>query len=168
MNFRKAIGSVAGSSLFVASLTILSACAPQKDPPVTSISWLAPQTRAALPPDCSIPILSSLPSVDYEQVALVEVTDDINADQSEVNSLVRRKACETGADALVILEDQSQKEGKAMPDSNRAVKTGASGEDEVDHAPDLGEAGHGGHYVDAVAIVYKHGATNVDAGKATE
>lgn len=127
---------------------MLSSCAGQKDPPETTLSWLAPQTRAAKPFDCPIPMLRALPNADYQQIAIVNVADDYNADNQEVLDLARRKACETGADALVILEDQCQQRGKPLQDGS--VK--ASQQEET---PELGEVGHKGRYLTAVAIIYK-------------
>jgi len=122
----------------------------QRDEPEVDISWLAPQTRAAQPPDCSMPVLKQLPNTDYQQIALIEVVDDYNADDAEVEGLARRKACETGADALVILENQKQKSGADY------VPPGAGGTAHKDeHAPDIGEVGHKGRVLNAVAIVYQ-------------
>ncbi|MGH7839161.1 MAG: hypothetical protein ACREQC_15215 [Candidatus Binataceae bacterium] len=155
-----------------AGLAMLSACAPQKDPPESTISWLGPQTRAALPADCPIPFYSSPPNADYQQIAIVEVSDDINADENEVAALVRRKACETGADALLILEDQRQKRGKPLPGYSAEEGHDVGPESGVnvrarEHTPEVGEVGHQGRYVNAVAIIYKHDATAADAGKKT-
>ena len=122
----------------------------QRDEPEVDISWLAPQTRAAQSADCSIPMLKQLPNTDYQQIALIEVVDDYNADDAEVEGLARRKACETGADALVILENQKQKSGADY------VPPGAGGTAHKDeHAPDIGEVGHKGRVLNAVAIVYQ-------------
>src|SRR5713226_8212802 len=122
MSFPQAIACAKAGSytaaariILAAACMALAACAQQKDPPEATISWLAPQTRAAEPADCAIPLLSALPNTDYQQIAVVEVTDDFSASNEEVAALVRRKACETGADALVIVEDQNQKRGEALP-----------------------------------------------------
>jgi len=159
--------------LLGAGLAMLAACAPQKDPPEATISWLAPQTRAALPADCPIPIYSAAPSVDYQPIAIVEVADDINADESEVAALVRRKACETGADAFVILEDQRQKRGEPLPGASNEQAQDVGPESGVnvrqrEHAPEVGELGHQGRYVNGVAIIYKHEASESDAAKQTQ
>src|SRR5258708_23423954 len=89
--------TAAARIMLAAACVTLAACAQQKDPPEATISGLAPQTRAAEPADCAIPLLSAPPNADYQQIAVVEVTDDFSASNEEVEALVRRKACETGA-----------------------------------------------------------------------
>jgi len=104
---------ISGATI-AAILATLSSCAAQKDPPESTVSWLAPQTRAAKPFDCPLPTLSALPNADYQEIAIIEVSDDYNADNQEIYGLARRKACETGADALVVLEDQRQQRAKPL------------------------------------------------------
>lgn len=131
---------------------LISGCA-QKDPPESTISWLAPQTRAAKSADCAMPVLAALPNADYQQIAIVEVADDFNAEDQEVADLARRKACETGADALVILENKRQKLGDSPTPAEGGAKAHAN-----DHTPEVGEVGHKGRILNAVAIVYKAAA----------
>jgi hypothetical protein len=149
---------IVGAALVVA-LATLGGCAGQKDPPESSVSWLAPQTRSAKPFACPIPILSALPNADYQQIAIIEVTDDYSADNQEVYGLARRKACETGADALVILEDQRQKRGKPLPGTSAGGGKGAAETD----TPEVGEVGHKGRVLNAVAIIYKNPRTAPDS-----
>jgi hypothetical protein len=146
--------------MLAGALTACLGCAPQKDPPDASISWLAPQTRAAQPIDCAIPMLTGFPNVDYRQIAVVEVTDDYSADNHEVYNLLRRKGCETGADALVILEDQHQEQGKPLPGYSADEGKDVGPESGVnvtarEHLPEVGEEGHKGRVLNAVAIIYK-------------
>jgi len=150
-------------------LAMLSSCINEKDPPESTVSWLAPQTRAAKPFDCSIPMLTALPNTDYQQIAIVEVSDDYNADNQEVYGLARRKACETGADALVILEDQRQKKGEPLPGYSAEEGKDVGPEAGVnvrerEHSPGVGEVGHKGRYVNAVAIIYKSANAISDSG----
>ena len=149
--------------MLAAACLAFAACAQKKDPPEATISWLAPQTRAAEPADCPIQVLSAPPNADYHQVAIVEVSDDYNASNAEVTALVRRKACETGADALVIVEDQQQKRGEALPgysgDSRDAMSGSGVTNKGPSHAPEVGEVGHRGRFVDAVAIIYDKPST---------
>jgi hypothetical protein len=143
--------------VLVAAMTLVVApivgCA-QKDPPESTISWLAPQTRAAKSADCTMPVLAELPNADYQQIAIVEVADDFNADDQEVAGIARRKACETGADALVILENKRQ----ALSDSAIAKEGGAKAHAN-DHTPEVGEVGHKGRILNAVAIIYTSAAS---------
>jgi hypothetical protein len=119
-----------------------------------------------------MPILHSDISANaYQRVAIVEAWGN-PGQENEVLDAVRRGACQTGADALLILSSQSQMDGRYgkmdLPkDSNehqgeedsaarvRSFKEGL--------APKVGEAGHAGYYVDGVALVYKQekGRANV-------
>ena len=137
-------------TVFAAGLTLLAGCADKKEPPEATLSWLAPQTRAAKPVDCPMEMLSALPNVDYQQIAIVEVSDDYNADQQEVIRLARRKACETGADALVILENTRQTEGGTDGPAYRSIVVGEN----IHNIPSVGEAGHRGRYFNGMAIIY--------------
>ena len=146
-------------AVLAAALATLPGCATAKDPPESSVSWLAPQTRAAKPFDCPIPLLTALPNADYQQIAIIEVAGDYNADNREVYGLVRRKGCETGADALVILEDQRQERGKPLPgysadDKDVGPESGGNARAR-EHTAEVGEEGHKGRILNAVAIIYK-------------
>jgi len=149
-------------------VAILSSCTAEKDPPETTVSWLAPQTRAAKPFDCPIPMLSAMPNADYQEIAIVEVTDDYNADNQEVYGLLRRKACETGADALVVLEDQRQERGKPLPgnsaDEGKDVGDTGVNVSSREHNAEVGEEGHKGRILNAVAIIYKRASSASDSG----
>lgn len=147
-------------AILILTLEALLGCGSQKDPPDATVSWLAPQTRAAKPADCAMPMLSALPNSDYQEIAIVEVTDDYNADDHEVMTLAHRKACETGADALVILEDQKQKLGKPLPGFSAEEGKDIGPDSGVnvrgrEHEPELGEVGHRGRYLNAAVIIYK-------------
>jgi hypothetical protein len=155
MSWRKLVaGMVAGSVLAAAA-----GCIQQKDPPEATLSWLTPPTRAARPADCPMPILNALPNADYQQIAIVEVTDDYNAPSQEMYALAHRKACETGADALVILEDQRQE-----LDKSEAAASGQSARQQAADLPEAGEAGHKGRILNAVAIIYRKSLTTSDSG----
>jgi hypothetical protein len=136
-------------------IATLSSCAAEKDPPETTVSWLAPQTRAAKPFDCPLPTLSALPNADYQEIAIIEVSDDYNADNQEIYGLARRKACETGADALVVLEDQRQERGKPLAGKNAGSEASAD-DSSSEHNAEVGEEGHKGRILNAVAIIYKN------------
>lgn len=134
------------------ALATLAGCASQKDPPEATVSWLAPRTRAAKSPDCAMPVLAAMPAVEYQQVAIVEISADYNEDDQAISRLARREACQTGADALVVTEDERQKLGGVdHADAPPPTKTTA-GEDQ--HTPEIGEAGHKGRFLNAVAITY--------------
>ena len=106
-----------------------------------------------------MPLLDAMPRSDYQQIAIVEVSDDYNADDAEVLGLARRKGCETGADALVILENQRQKQGEPLPGLSAEEGQDIGPESGVnvserEHAPEVGEVGHKGRFLSAAAIIY--------------
>ena len=149
------------SAALIAGLTAaLIGCGNQRDPPEATVSWLARQSRAAKPPDCPMPTLTELPNTDYLQLAIIEITDDYKADNQEVLDLAHRKACETGADALVIFEDKRQEQGQEIAGTSAKAGTGAPSADDSStpaekHVPEVGEEGHRGWFFNGVAIIYK-------------
>lgn len=153
----KHYGRVGAAVALAGVLAILGGCA-EKEPTESSVSWLAPQTRAAKPLDCQMPMLNALPAADYQQIAIVEVSADYNAGDPELYDLARRKACETGADALVILEDQRQKHG--APDSPTDPR-------QQQHTPEVGEVGHKGRYLNSVAIIYTTSRAATDSSRSS-
>jgi|SRR5579883_134363 hypothetical protein len=137
---------------------MLAGCGQQREDPEVTVSWLARETRAAKPADCAMPTLTALPNADYQQIAIIEVTDDYHADHQEVLDLAHRKACETGADALVVLEDKRQEEGQELPGTSAGSPAMPSAEDAKpaqEHVPGIGEEGHKGWFFNGVAIIYK-------------
>ena len=77
-------------------------------PPQATVAEVEPSGRAAKPPDCDMPILRHEPLTDYRKVAIVEGLGNRFAAEDEVMPVVRRKACETGADAIVIMISRAQ------------------------------------------------------------
>jgi hypothetical protein len=77
-------------------------------PPQVTLSEIEPSGRAAKPPDCNMPVLRHEPLTDYRKVAIVEALGNRFANESEVLPAVQRKACETGADAIVVLTSKAQ------------------------------------------------------------
>ena len=95
--------------LLAACLTIGGAgCASQHDPLTVEVTQLAPYEHAAKPPDCQMPVLTSMPLTDYEQIAIVEAWADLKDQPSDVMPALQREACETGADALVVIDSTHQ------------------------------------------------------------
>ncbi len=143
------------------AFALMAGCAEKREPPEATVSWLAPRTRAAKSFDCTMPVLSAMPNTDYQQIAIVEVTDDYNADDREVLGLAQRKACETGADALVVFENQRQQRGKPLPGFSADEGQDVGPESGVnirqrEHAPEVDEVGHKGRYLTGTAIIYKN------------
>ncbi len=69
---------------------------------------MEPSGRAAKPPDCNMPVLRHEPLRDFRKVAIVEAMGNVYASEADVLPALQRKACETGADAIVINTSRSQ------------------------------------------------------------
>jgi hypothetical protein len=159
----------------IAGLTLaVAGCSSQKDPPTVEVTQLAPYEHAAKPPDCSMPILETMPLTNYEQVAIVEAWADLKSQPDQVLPELQRKACETGADALVVVNSAHQdiknllyratpNEAQTDMDSKSGSATSGDYIREAEHTRRLGEAGHNGFYIDAVAINY-HEPSGKSAG----
>jgi len=144
---------------------VIAGCSEQRTPMTVEVTQLGPYLHAARSPDCEMPVLSSMPLTTYNQVAIVEAWADLKDNQADVLPALKRRACETGADALVIVntEHQDIKNMLYQASPNEALnsttqKNVYAGQGEyitdMEHTRRLGEAGHNGYYVDAVAINY--------------
>jgi hypothetical protein len=153
------VALMAGMTLAVAG------CSSQKDPLTVEVTQLAPYEHAAKPPDCNMPVLETMPLTNYEQVAIVEAWADLKAQPDQILPELQRKACETGADALVVVNSAHQdvknllyratpNEAQTDMDSKSGSATSGDYIREAEHTRRLGEAGHNGFYIDAVAINY--------------
>jgi hypothetical protein len=151
---------------FFLGLFILSGCASQRTPMEVSVTQLAPYVNAAKDPGCTIPVLNTMPMGSYTQVAIVEAWADLKDTENVVFPALRRKACETGADALVILNSTHQdikrllyqaSPNEQLNETTQQNVYAGQGEyiREMEHTRRIGEAGHNGLYIDAVAITYK-------------
>jgi hypothetical protein len=145
---------------------LLTGCStPGRVPMEVNIVQLANYVHAARPPECPMPILDGLPLVSYREVAIVEVWADLKDTPADVIPALKRKACETGADALVIVDSQHQNIKnflyQASPNetlnevTQKDVYSG-QGEyiKEAEHTRRVGEPGHNGLYVNGIAINY--------------
>lgn len=77
-------------------------------PPRVTLAEIEPAGRAARDPNCSMPVLRSEPLADFRKVAIIEGLGNVFAEEKDVLPAVMRRACETGADALVILASKRQ------------------------------------------------------------
>lgn len=77
-------------------------------PPQVTVAEVEPSGRAAKDPNCSMPILRSDPLTDYRKIAIIEGTGNVFGSEGDVMPVVMRKACEAGADAIVILTSKAQ------------------------------------------------------------
>jgi hypothetical protein len=112
-----------------------------------------------------MPVLESMPLQTLSQIAIVEAWADEKDQPPDVLPALQRKACETGADALVIINSQHQDiknllyaatPNESMNDLTRQNGYASPGDyiKTAEHTRRIGEAGHNGFYVDAVAIDY--------------
>jgi hypothetical protein len=142
----------------------IGGCA-SKTPMQVDVTQLAPYVHAAKGPDCDMPVLEQMPIGDIKQVAIVEAWADLKDNAKDVLPALRSKACETGADALVILNSQHQDIKHllygATPNEAMNKVTSENGYSDpgsyiraVEHTRRIGEAGHNGFYIDAVAVDY--------------
>jgi hypothetical protein len=104
-------------------------------PPQAVYTEIEPSGSAAKPPNCDIPVLRHEPLTEYRKVGLVEAKGSVYDSEADVLPAAMRKACESGADAIVILTSKSQT-----------------------------TEGLVGYYLDAEAIVYGKN-TNIPSGE---
>jgi hypothetical protein len=130
-----------------------------------NIVQLDKYVRAARSPECDMPILNGMPLTNYKQVAIVEVWADQKDEKADVIPVLKRKACETGADALVILDSEHQdikhflyqaSPNETLNEVTQQDVYSGQGQfiQEAEHTRRVGEAGHNGFYMNAVAINY--------------
>jgi hypothetical protein len=165
---------------WIALAMAVAGCASQKTPLQVAVTQLGPYTHAAKAPDCKMPVLGLMPLGSLSQIAIVEIWADQKDQPPDVLPALQRKACETGADALVIINSEHQDVKNllygATPNQTLNDVTShdayASPKDyinEAEHTRRIGEAGHNGFYVDAVAINYaaKSGQPTVGSAPTT-
>lgn len=103
-------------------------------PPDTQVTEIQPSGRPSKPPGCDMPVLRQEPATDYTRIALIEGTGSVYGNEDKVLPLVKRRGCEVGADALLILT--STKESRV---------------------------GFTAYYIDAAAIIYEQGSKVITA-----
>ncbi len=156
------------STLFIggfAIATLLGACATHGyRPPQVSITQLESFTRPAKEPDCTMPVLYEEPKTKYRKIAIVEGWAGSIDQQAELLAALKQKACETGADALLVIQQSSQTTNSLLDsgeiqagDEEPAKRSGvdiATRRKMSDHFTQQGEAGYRGYYIDAAATIY--------------
>lgn len=155
----------AGATLLAALAFAAGGCSTQR-PTEVMVSQVSAEIHPAKPPDCNMPILTSEPTAPYKQVALIDVWADISKKQNDVLPELKRRACATGAQALLILNAKSQDVKTllygATPNETETEVTAANNTPNqagqyiqmMEHTRRIGEPGHSGFYIDAVAIDY--------------
>lgn len=139
------------------------------------VSQVSSEIDPAKPPDCNMPVLTTQPTRPYKEVAIVEAWADIKDTKADVLPKLRRKACGTGAEALLILNAKSQDVKHllygATPNKTQTQVTGANSTgnqagkyiDMMEHTRRIGEMGHNGFYVDAIAIDFRPNTKTADS-----
>jgi hypothetical protein len=166
MRFERVFSALLRAAVGTAFIFGAGGCGAQRAPMQVSVTQLAPYVNAAKDPGCTMPVLETMPVGSYTQVAIVEAWADLKDTKEDVLPALRRKACETGADALIILNSTHQDVKRllyqASPNEELTETTqqnvyAGQGEyiQEMEHTRRIGEAGHNGLYIDAVAINYK-------------
>lgn len=130
--------------------------------PQASITQIATFDRPAKSPACSMPVLHVEPLTRHHKIAIVEAWGDFGQEDAVMEAL-RRRGCETGADALLIVESQSQVDPatakRGLPEDLQTEEFTADATQmskyKKERRPGVGESGHPGLYIDSVAIVYE-------------
>ena len=131
--------------------------------PSATVSPMTSIMRPAKGPNCPLQVLSTMPAADVQQIALVDTWGDQSANDADLLPVLKRKACEVGADAVVITSDKSQHEGEQLEGYDASVHSNVGGHgapanvSKRMHDPTVGEVGHGGHYMSGVAIAFTKG-----------
>lgn len=157
-----------------AMAALVSGCFEAEIPaPSATVSPMTAYMRPAKAADCPLQVLHSMPPTDVQQLALVDAWGDQSATDADLLPVLKRKACEVGADAVVITSDKSQHEGEQLSGYDARVGSNVGGHgapanvSERMHDPTVGEVGHGGHYMSGVAIAFTKGGqtTTSSAGQ---
>jgi len=162
---RRARLNLGRGTIWLALGATIAGCSSQKVPLQVQVTQVGPYKHAAKAPDCQMPVLELMPLRNLSQVAIVEVWADAKDQPPDVLPALQRKACETGADALVIINSAHQDiknllysatPNQTMTDVTKKDAYAAPGDyiKIAEHTRRIGEAGHNGFYVDAVAINY--------------
>lgn len=139
--------------------------------PSATVSPMTSVMRPAKAPNCPLQVLHAMPAADVQQLALVDTWGDQSAKDVDLLPVLKSKACEVGADAVVITSDKSQHEGEQLEGYDAQVGSNinnkAANVSQRMHDPTVGEVGHGGRYMSGVAIAFTKGApdTTSSAGQ---
>lgn len=154
-------------------------CFTDKRPTQVMVTPVAAAIYPAKPPDCNMPVLTQAPQTAYQQVAIVEAWADVNEDPAKVLPELKRQACATGAQALLIVTGKRQdahsmlygvtpnESESEVTSTNRTPNQTADYINKMQYKPRIGEAGHNGYYIDALAIDYAAGANTAATGQSS-
>jgi hypothetical protein len=158
--------ALASALLLAASAGATAGCFTDKRPTEVLVTPVSTDVRPAKPPDCNMPILTEEPTVGYQQVAIVEAWADVDEDPAKVVPELKHQACATGAQALLIVSGKKQNEKTQLygvtpnesetgvTSNNRTPNQAGDYINKMQYTPKVGEGGHIGYYIDALAIDY--------------
>jgi len=89
-----------------------------------------------------MPVLYTEPLADYRKVAIIDALGAPSVEEKDLLPVIKRKACETGADAMVVVTSKAQ---------------------HSETAAGMVAGGQTGYYISAVAIVYAARGTPASA-----
>jgi hypothetical protein len=152
-------------------------CFWEKRPTQVMVTPVTGDVHPAKPPDCVMPVLTQEPTVAYQQIAIVEAWADVNESPDNVLPELKRQACATGAQALLIVSGKKQdpksllygvtpnESETEVSSENRTANGSATYINKMQYRPRVGEEGHTGYYIDAIAIDYVNGANTAASGQ---
>jgi len=156
---RRSLTALAAMAMLVSGCYVMEIPAPS-----ATVSPMTSEMRQAKAPDCPLQVLYTMPASDVQQLALVDTWGDEVTNDAGLLPVLKRKACEIGADAVVITSDKSQHEGEQLAGYDDKVgdnvSNTAANVSQRQHDPTVGEVGHKGHYLSAVAIAFTKGGQN--------
>jgi hypothetical protein len=163
-----------GAALLAGCALVSAGCSTQR-PTEVMVSQVSSEIDPAKPPDCDMPVLTTQPTKPYKVVAIVDLWADIKKTKAEVVPALKRKGCATGAQALLILNAKSQDVKQllygATPNASETQVTTSNGSGNqageyirmMEHTRRIGELGHDGFYIDAVAIDFRSNTKTADS-----
>jgi hypothetical protein len=169
--------AAASAILFAASAGAAAGCFTDKRPTQVLVTPVSTDIHPAKPPDCDMPVLTEDPPTGYQQLAIVEAWSDVNEDPAKVLPELKRQACATGAQALLIVSGRKQNDKTQLygvtPNETETAVTAGNGStnqagayiNKMQYTPKVGEGGHIGYYIDALAIDYTAGANTAATGQ---
>lgn len=164
-----------GVALLIPFILTATGCSTTR-PTDVMVSQVSSEIDPAKPPNCNMPVLTGQPVRPYKEIAIVEVWADKSKDTSEVLPALKRGACGTGAQALLILNAKSQDVKHLLysvtPNNTETEVTSSNNTSNqageyikmMEHTRRIGEPGHDGFYVDAEAIDFLPNAKTADSG----
>jgi hypothetical protein len=153
-------------SLIISVMVSMAAACAQINPPPgpqVSVTQLGSFNRAPKAADCHLSLLNREPIGDFTKIAIVEGWGS-EEQRSDLMTAVEEKACELGADSLLVVSDNSQSTihlaydpagEQAGIEGDPSIATSKGDEIiEKEHVAKIGEKGHSGYYIETYALVF--------------